>query len=350
MLPHERDEGHSVKEIHESRLPWLAGRQIGRFCRLELLLTVAILASMVSLFWGDTSSRRTIILSEQSFTKEGIGSILFAQRHALIIAEALNAQLRMPDRASAHGYSVAEVLGLRVSEQPLKRACLQWQRVTSSEITRMATLLCDAKARPEVVKQLESLFQGCFTIVLDMAHPGYTGLAGNDKCSRNWVRTNMRPLFKRSAPDPGLLQVGIHLRMGDLEDKADYFKLFNTTKLSNVVAGLRKCCARIVFRVATQVQNKSRVSAIVGGAEVLNGGSVTQPMEWLASSRVLFVSGGTYGLLLAQVLDPEVLVVQPSHEVSYSGWDDKLSLQDHSDGHVTAEICDRYKVLCAGTN
>jgi hypothetical protein len=317
------------------------------FPRIEECFKLAILAALAVMLLRFAPAGRTIVLTERAVTKEGLGSIMFSNRYAWIIAEAMGAQVRIPEHLSSHGYSISHLLSLRLSEFPLQRVCMSWQRTTREELFDIATRLCDHSSRPAALAQLERTFKGCSTIVFDVKHPGYSSLSGTDKCSREWVRTIFKPLFQERKPKDDLLEIGIHLRMGDLENKPNYFKLFNATRLGNIIRGIRQCCENVSFKVATQTENRTRVSEIVGRAEVLDGGDVFQPMEWLSSSRVLFVSGGTYGLLLAQVLDPEVLVVQPSHEVQYSGWDDKLNMIDRNDSELSRAICDRFKNICA---
>jgi hypothetical protein len=186
--------------------------------RIGELFKLTIAASTILLLLTCAPVGRTIVLSERKVTKEGLGSVLFANRYAWIIADAMGAQVRLPELSSNHGYSIPKLLSLRLAELPLKRVCISWQRTTSKELFDIATRLCDHSSRPAALEQLEHTFKGCSTIFLDVEHPGYSALSGTDKCPREWVRKVVKPLFQEWSPEKDVLEIGVHLRMGDLED------------------------------------------------------------------------------------------------------------------------------------
>ncbi|KAJ7634343.1 hypothetical protein FB45DRAFT_908589 [Roridomyces roridus] len=198
-----------------------------RFLVAGVLFGGLLIASLVSM-WQEvrvnsissvciSAPTKRVYLRTSSIGVEGIGSALQHFKHSIVLSNALDTTLMLPNTTSHHGYSTSDLLnGEGVVMDPSK-VCLIADVLPDTQRDKFVRGLC--KGNEESLQQLDDmklLLKNC-TAFVD-SHQGEITQDLNG-CIVSWVRSKLAPSYQSlpslGSPPSRTIRVGVHIRWGD---------------------------------------------------------------------------------------------------------------------------------------
>jgi hypothetical protein len=287
--------------------------------------------------------RPDVFVGTGKISREGIGSVLLRNRLAILLSQFLEAALIWPEFESEHGYRVTDLLRCRTYSLLPPTDC----NITGAEqaeiVSRQLMAVCHEMTMPymkdssSALKRLRERFRECRTIHVNSDVP-WEHLINQTICTNKYVRRNLGYLAHNLKKNEDMLHVSAHVRMGDIAHHPVMGEevRHNAKLMGKFVAKLRMR-RKVRVTVMTQVKDETTITDIFGNCVLSNNKSIVDSLKEIGQPDILIIGRGSFGILVAQIVRPTVLVVIPCFFGDYPDWEGRILLTPETVDKASSE-------------